>query len=38
MKFMGITKRNENSNNFVTVKQKLEQKVNYQVGSVNKEC
>ena len=35
---MGITKRNENSNNFVTVKQKLEQKVNYQVGSVNKEC
>ena len=34
---MGITKRNENSNNFVTVKQKLEQKVNYQVGSVNKE-
>ena len=35
---MGITKKNENSNNFVTVKQKLEQKVNYQVGSVNKEC
>ena len=35
---MGITKRNENSNNFVTVTEKLEQKVNYQVGSVNKEC
>ena len=35
---MGITKRNENSNNFVTVTEKLGQKVNYQVGSVNKEC
>ena len=35
---MGITKRNENSNNLVTVRKKLEQNVNYQVGSVNKEC
>ena len=35
---MGITKRNENSNNLVTVTKKLEQNVNYQVGSVNKEC
>ena len=33
---MGI--RNKNSNNFVTVTEKLGQKVNYQVGSVNKEC
>ncbi len=35
---MGVTERNENSNNFVTVTEKLGQKVNYQVGSVNKEC
>lgn len=35
---MGVTNRNENSNNFVTVKEKLAEKVNYQVGSVNKEC
>ena len=35
---MGVTKRIKNSNNFVTVKEKLGEDVTYEVGSVNKEC
>ena len=35
---MGVTERKEDSNNFVTVTEKLGEKVNYQVGSVNKKC
>jgi Cobyric acid synthase len=34
---MGVTKRNENSENFVTLKEKLGEKVTYEVGSVNKD-
>ena len=35
---MGVTNRKENSDNLVTVIEKLGEKVNYPLGSVNKEC
>ena len=35
---MGVTTREKNSNNFVTVTEKLGEKISYEVGSVNNEC
>ncbi len=35
---MGITTRNQNSNVFATVTQKLKETTSYEVGSINKEC
>ena len=35
---MGMTRRGKNSNNFVTVTEKLGEKISYEVGSVNNQC
>ncbi|MEG0856326.1 MAG: cobyric acid synthase [Terrisporobacter sp.] len=35
---MGVTSKNKNSNNLVSVTKKLGEEVSYSVGSVNKEC
>ena len=35
---MGVSQKKENSNDFITVKERLGESVNYQVGSVNKQC